>query len=205
MHTDLKFVQSVLKLKEKTRYTILKVARYIFARRGAENTTMDDVAKASGFGRRTLYTYFSTRDDLYNEVIMSEVEGIIQKLDRVATMKISPDKKIVRFMKTHMKTVETLVLRYKVLRMDFLSRSERIENFRLKIDAHEKKCLATIFQEGTRYGIFMVDDFENTAALTLTTLKGLERQFIIDDFGIQSQVQLDLWEKILLRGINASV
>jgi hypothetical protein len=136
---------------------------------------------------------------------MSEVEGIIQKLDRVATMKISPDKKIVRFMKTHMKTVETLVLRYKVLRMDFLSRSERIENFRLKIDAHEKKCLATIFQEGTRYGIFMVDDFENTAVLTLTTLKGLERQFIIDDFGIQSQVQLDLWEKILLRGINASV
>jgi hypothetical protein len=89
--------------------------------------------------------------------------------------------------------------------LDFLNRSERIENFRLKIDAHEKKCLATIFQEGTRYGIFMVDDFENTAVLTLTTLKGLERQFIIDDFGIQSQVQLELWEKILLRGINASV
>ena len=205
MHTDLKFVQSAIKLKEKTRYTILKVARYIFARRGAENTTMDDVAKASGFGRRTLYTYFSTRDDLYNEVIMSEVEGIIQKLDRVATMRISPDKKFVRFVKTHMKTVETLVLRYKVLRMDFLSRSERIENFRLKIDAHEKKCLATIFKEGTHSGIFIVEDFENTAILTLTTLKGLERQFIIDDFGTQSRIQLELWENILLRGIKVSV
>ncbi len=204
MHTDLKFVQSIIKLKEKTRYTILKVARYIFARRGAENTTMDDVAKASGFGRRTLYTYFSTREDLYNEVIMSEVEGIIQKLDRVATLKISPDKKIIRFVKTHMKTVETLVLRYKVLRMDFLSRSERIENFRLKIDAHEKKCLATIFQEGTNSGMFIVEDFENTAILTLTTLKGLERQFIIDDFGTQSRIQLEIWENILLRGIKAT-
>ncbi|MEI6139706.1 MAG: TetR/AcrR family transcriptional regulator [Mariniphaga sp.] len=191
-------------MKEKTRYTILKVARYIFARRGAENTTMDDVAKASGFGRRTLYTYFSTREDLYNEVIMSEVEGIIQKLDRVATLKISPDKKIIRFVKTHMKTVETLVLRYKVLRMDFLSRSERIENFRLKIDAHEKKCLATIFQEGTNSGMFIVEDFENTAILTLTTLKGLERQFIIDDFGTQSRIQLEIWENILLRGIKAT-
>ena len=205
MHTDLKFVQSIIDLKETTRHTILKVARYIFARRGAENTTMDDVAKASGFGRRTLYTYFSTREDLYNQVIMSEVEGIIQKLDRVATMKISPDKKIVRFMKTHMKTVETLVLRYKVLRMDFLNRSERIENFRSKIDAHEKKCLSTIFQEGTRSDMFIVEDFDNTAILTLTTLKGLERQFIIDDFGTQCQTQFELWEKILLRGIKASV
>jgi hypothetical protein len=136
---------------------------------------------------------------------MSEVEGIIQKLDRVATMRISPDKKIIRFVKTHMKTVETLVLRYKVLRMDFLSRSERIENFRLKIDAHEKKCLATIFKEGTHSGIFIVEDFENTAILTLTTLKGLERQFIIDDFGTQSRIQLELWENILLRGIKVSV
>ena len=204
MHTDLQFVQSIINLKETTRHTILKVARYMFARRGAENTTMDDVAKASGFGRRTLYTYFSTREELYNEVIMSEVEGIIQKLDRVATMKISPDKKIIRFMKTHMKTVETLVLRYKVLRMDFLSRSERIENFRLKIDTHEKKCLATIFQEGTMSDMFIVEDFENTAILILSTLKGLERQFIIDDFGTQSQVQLELWEQILLRGIKAT-
>jgi len=204
LHTDLKFVQSVPKLRETTRHTILKVARLVFARRGAENTTMDDVAKASGLGRRTIYTYFKTREDLYHEVVNNEVEYIIRKLDRVAEMNLSPDKKIVRFMKTHMKTVQNLVQRYRVLRTDFLNRNERIESFRLKIDAHEKNCLATILHEGTQSGLFIVEDHENTALLTLTTLKGLERQFIIDDFGQPCNDQLELWHKILLRGIKAS-
>jgi AcrR family transcriptional regulator len=165
---------------------------------------MDDVAKASGLGRRTIYTYFKTREELFHEVIKSEVERIINQLSTVVKLNISADKKIIRFMKTHMKTVENLVQRYRVLKVDFLKRSERIENFRLLIDSHEKECLKSILLEGTRTGVFFVDDCENTAVLTLTTLKGLERQFILDNFGKPCRETLELWQKILFRGIKAS-
>ena len=165
---------------------------------------MDDVAKASGLGRRTIYTYFKTREELFHEVIKNEVERIIKRLSRVASMKIAPEKKIARFMVTHMKAIENLIRKDRLLRIEFLNRSEKIEHFRKVIDLHEKECLASIFEEGTQSGVFLVDDYENTAALALTTLKGLETQFIHDNFGKPSRKTLELWQKILFRGIKTS-
>ncbi len=165
---------------------------------------MDDVAKASGLGRRTLYTYFKTREELYLEVIKKEIDAILKQLNKVAGMKISPEKKIAKFMVNHMKTIEKLIRKDRLLKMEFLKRSEKIENFRKEIDTHEKRCLATVLQEGTQSGVFFVDDFENTAVLAFITLKGLEQQFIQDDFGKPSHETLKLWQKILFRGIKTS-
>ena len=189
-------------MKDTTRHTILTVARIVFAHRGADNTTMDDLAKASGLGRRTIYTYFKTREELYLEVINREINIILKQLNRVAGMKISPEKKIGRFMVNHMKTIEHLIRKDRILRMEFLRKSEKIENFRKVIDLHEKECFASTLQEGTQSGVFLVDDYENTAVLALTTLKGLEQQFILDNFGKSCRETLDLWQKILFRGIK---
>ena len=191
-------------LRDTTRHTILSVARTLFAHKGADNTTMDDLAKASGLGRRTIYTHFTTREELYDEVIKREIDVILKQLFRVAGMKISPEKKIIRFMVNHMKTIENLIRKDHLLRLEFLRRSEKVENFRKVIDMHEKKCFVSVLQEGTQSGVFMVDDFENTAALALTTLKGLEQQFILDNFGKPCRETLELWQKILFRGIKTS-
>ena len=45
----------------KTRQKLLEVARSLFAQQGLEATTMNDIAAASGKGRRTLYTYFRNK------------------------------------------------------------------------------------------------------------------------------------------------
>ena len=56
----------------KTRQKLVDVARQLFAKNGIANTTMNDIAKASGKGRRTLYTYFKSKDDVYYAVIEAE-------------------------------------------------------------------------------------------------------------------------------------
>ena len=71
MHTKIYFVQFII-LRDTTRHTILAAARIEFAHKGADNVTMDDLAKASGVGRRTIYTYFQSREELYHEVIKRE-------------------------------------------------------------------------------------------------------------------------------------
>ena len=52
----------------KTRQKLVDVARQLFAKNGVANTTMNDIAKASGKGRRTLYTYFKSKDELAIQV-----------------------------------------------------------------------------------------------------------------------------------------
>lgn len=47
-----------------TREQIEEVALGLFAKRGFEGTTVDDVAAAVGVGRRTLFRYFESKNDI---------------------------------------------------------------------------------------------------------------------------------------------
>ena len=73
----------------KTRAKLVEVARELFARKGIESTTMNDIAQASGKGRRTLYTYFRSKEEVFYAVIESELELLSQKMDAVAAMNVS--------------------------------------------------------------------------------------------------------------------
>jgi AcrR family transcriptional regulator len=190
-------------VKDATRHTIVTVAHHVFASRGISNTTMEDVAKASGLGRRTIYTYFKTREELLHAIIKKEIEIIIKQLNTIINLKISPEKKFSRIISVHMRTIQKLISKNKLLKMEFLKRNDRIEDYRKIIDLHEKECLTRIFREGAQTGIFKVEDYENTAGITLTTLKGLERHFILNNFGKSCQPLLKLWQNILFGGIKS--
>lgn len=58
----------------KTRAKLVDVARQLFAKNGVDDTTMNDIAVASKKGRRTLYTYFKSKEDIYMAVVESELE-----------------------------------------------------------------------------------------------------------------------------------
>lgn len=191
-------------MKDATRHIILTVAHNEFASRGVYNTTMEDVAKASGLGRRTIYTYFKTREELLHAIIKKEIEIVSKQLSLLVNLKTSPERKFSRFILIHMRTIQNLITHNKLLRMEFLKRSDRIEDYRKEIDRHERDCLAEIFREGAQNGIFKLHDYENTANITLTTLKGFERQFILNNFGRSCHELLRQWQNILFGGIKAS-
>ena len=58
----------------KTREMLVDVARQLFARMGVDNTTMNDIAQASKKGRRTLYTYFKSKNEIYLAVVGPTVQ-----------------------------------------------------------------------------------------------------------------------------------
>ncbi len=74
----------------KTRAKLVDVARQLFAKNGVDDTTMNDIAVASKKGRRTLYTYFKSKEDIYMAVVESELEmlsGLWRKwLNRISLL-----------------------------------------------------------------------------------------------------------------------
>ena len=79
----------------KTRQLLVEVARQLFAKNGLANTTMNDIAVASGKGRRTLYTYFKSKEEVYYAVIETDMERLSDKLDAVAAKTILPHDAII--------------------------------------------------------------------------------------------------------------
>jgi AcrR family transcriptional regulator len=62
------------------RERLLEVARDIFAERGYQATTMDDVANAAGFTKPILYQHFASKESLYNEIVETTAAQLIAAL-----------------------------------------------------------------------------------------------------------------------------
>jgi TetR/AcrR family transcriptional regulator len=63
---------------------ILDAARDVFERYGARRANVDDVARAAGISRSTLYRRFPNKESLLAAVIDRETSAFLDELDRVA-------------------------------------------------------------------------------------------------------------------------
>lgn len=63
---------------------------------------MNDIASASDRGRRTLYTYFRTKSDIYQAVIERETERIRSEIEARVAAESSPREKLRALMRTRL-------------------------------------------------------------------------------------------------------
>ncbi len=67
------------------REQIMSAAETLFSEKGFETTTIEDVSKASGYSRRTIYAYYESKDDILHHIIekgllllKGEIENAVQ-------------------------------------------------------------------------------------------------------------------------------
>ena len=58
-------------LTEFHRGSILAVAERLFAEKGTERTTMDDIAREAEYSKATLYVYFQSKEEIINAILLS--------------------------------------------------------------------------------------------------------------------------------------
>ena len=57
------------KEREFRKEQILKGALKVFKKQGIEKSTMDEIAKQSDFGKASLYYYFSSKEEIFVELL----------------------------------------------------------------------------------------------------------------------------------------
>ena len=55
---------------------MLTAAEELFQQKGFEATTIDDISKASGYSRRTLYAYFVNKEDFLRQIVRKGLEQL---------------------------------------------------------------------------------------------------------------------------------
>lgn len=167
----------------KTRQKLLEVARELFAHNGLEATTMNDIAQASGRGRRTLYTYFRNKEEIYFAVIEEELERLSEKMDDVVTLDVDPMEKIFTLIYSHLSIIRDTVARNGTLRAEFFRNIWMVEKVRKAFDEEEHRILLKVLQEGVDKGQFRVDNVGLMADIIHYSVKGLEVPYIYDRLG----------------------
>lgn len=168
---------------QKTRAKLVDVARQLFAKKGVEDTTMNDIAVASRKGRRTLYTYFKSKEQIYMAVVESELEMLSDRLKEAAGKTMSPDKKILELIMTHLDTIKMVVYRNGTLRASFFRDIWRVEAVRKHFDQNEIVLFRRILEEGKMQGYFDIDNVDITAGILHYCIKGIEVPYIRGQIG----------------------
>ncbi len=163
----------------KTKNKIINVAKSLFREISLYKATMSDIAKAAKMSRRTIYTHFKNKEELYKYVIEDEIKGINLKLQKAADSQLPPDRKLKLYILQHFNVIDNLVRNNRYIRYDFLFNTIRIEHLRKEIDRNEIELISGIIREGKEKGIFRVSDPVVFSQNLLLMFKSLEQAFIL--------------------------
>jgi len=189
----------------KTRDKLIDVARQLFARIGVENTTMNDIATASEKGRRTLYTYFNNKTEIYKAVIESELNLLHHSLETVAHKNLPADEKLLEFILIRLDSIRDVVLRNGTLRADFFRDIWQVENVRKSYDLREIAFIQNILEDGIKQDIFEISDTRSMAIVLHHAFKGLEVPYIrgiMPGFNSSDKSQANSMVNLLFNGIK---
>ena len=74
--------------KQKTRKAIMQAAMTLFSEKGFEKTSIEELARAAGIGKGTIYSYFQTKTDILHAFCEDELVCLHQELTDTADQEI---------------------------------------------------------------------------------------------------------------------
>lgn len=188
----------------KTRDKFIEVARQLFARKGVENTTMNDIASASDKGRRTIYTYFKNKRDIYNAVVESESDKLLVNLRLIVARQVPAEDKLREYVEVRLETMREIVSRNGSLRAGFFRDVRKVDRARKLISQKEIALLREILEEGMANDEFRIKDAGHTAVIITHMIHGLDVTYIRDslsDKGIDQEMLAEYFSNLLLEGL----
>lgn len=168
----------------KTRERLLDVAHQLFASNGVERTTMNDIATASDKGRRTIYTYFKNKKEIYEAVIERESEAIVMKLRDVVTSDLDPEAKLRRFLEARFDIVEETIREsatsqiISYITLDY----KRLERVRILAVAKEQGLVKEMIDEGVAKGVFNPEQAKVLPEVYQMIFQGIDYCHLRDNF-----------------------
>lgn len=152
----------------KTREKLIEVARQLFVNKGVENTTMNDIATASEKGRRTIYTYFKNKKEIFNAVIESESNAIIGQLKEILESDMSCEDKLRAYLRRRIEVVTTSQKTrspYERYRSIFSRDARRVEKIFELARKKEQTVFLQLLDQGVKSGVFDPEQAERLPAV----------------------------------------
>ena len=185
-----------------SRDTIVSVALRVFGRLGVYKTTMNDIAKAAKKGRRTIYQYFKSKEEVYEAVLEKETSNMVTPMKAIVKSDIASDEKLRRYAHQRIKSIYGIADKHHAFKVGFIHNDKVIVKLRKRFDKIDTELLTAIIQEGNNTGKFNTNDIELTVKNIQIALRGMEIDFIRNNLNGSCKKQLDQFINMLFQGIK---
>lgn len=162
----------------KTRDVLLDAAKRQFIRNGYDVVSMMDIAQESGLSRRTLYSYFGSKADVYKAAIERETSIVIEKLKTIIADDSPVEIRILDFVNGRFAIIKDMVDHNGTLKSFFFKNSWNLEHFRKDYDRQERQMLVDMIVDGVNRKVFDVSNVNLAADMIQNCIRGFEYPYI---------------------------
>jgi TetR/AcrR family transcriptional regulator, cholesterol catabolism regulator len=155
---------------------IIRAAEKIFAEKGYQATTLDEIAREIGITKASLYYYIKSK----TEILQSIVNRMIEPMEAVARTGRSPGSPKERLEKMIRQLVEFGAERKEITRIVFEQGNVLPKRTRDAINRRREevdKVIRDTLKEGMEQGIFHFDDAKITSFAIVAIANGLYRWY----------------------------
>lgn len=186
----------------KTREKLIEVAKQLFIRNGVENTTIGDIANASDKGRRTIYTYFKNKKEIYSAVIEQESDNMVAELRSIAFSEVPSTEKLQCFFDKKLSQTKAANSMFSSLKALISLDGRRSELIRKKAYEKEEALLFYILDEGVDSGDFDAGKCALARGFIYRLVQGIDMLTIHDDNPITDTHHVKAMIEFFVEGVR---
>ena len=189
---------------------ILTAAQVLFQKKGLGSSTMEDIAKAAGMGKSSLYYYFKSQEEIFDAVLEIEVGEILQETMRQMSRQTGLLDKlnafaIVKFEMTG-KRKSLYTTTESSMDAETLSRYQKLKRIvHLRYLQKESLLLQQLLISGgadKEIKALQPDELEHATFIFLSALRGMNREIILYGKSDESKSKLLAFCKIYMKGLT---
>lgn len=184
---------------------ILKEAQKLFQQFGVKKTTMEDIAKAMGKGKSTLYYYFCSKEEIFDAVILKEMDEVFNSVKLAVEKASSAEDKLKAFTLTKIKSVQKKANLYKIVKGEMQENFRCMKHLHAEYDMQEIKLVKSILKFGLSNGEFhkmIGKELDILPSVMVSSLRGLERDLFVEARYAKLEPRMESIMGILIRGLK---
>jgi AcrR family transcriptional regulator len=190
---------------ERIRQQIREAARGLFQKWGLIKTTMEDIAKAAQKGKSTLYYYFKSKDEIFEEIASEEFHAIVIAAQAAMEKQTSAEGKLRAYLLCMIEEIQKRATVYEVV-FGEISKVESIAStLRKKQDEHELEVISKILVDGVRSGELKLlndQDIHRMSSIILLSFKTLVLEYAMKNALDELIETVDFGIKVFMRGLQ---
>jgi len=166
---------------------ILQAALQLFQKYGLNKVTMDDVAKAVGKGRSSLYYYYKSREEIFEAVMEATIGEIIREISEAVQQGSSVEQKIHAFCWMKLKTSEERQAFYRALENgmgaeEMSKHRAAMTTFHLHLMERESAILRQVLEEAAESKAIKPitkKEMDLHIFVLLSSIRGIKREVLL--------------------------
>ena len=173
---------------------IIKGALKVFNNSGIDKTTMDEIAKESGFGKATLYYYFSSKEEVFIEIMNYGWVDLWRGIENDIISDFNPRKKFICIVKA----IAKIVTADKILYGFLFTAPNYIQDPQNESWKKYQKRLYSVLQSIIEEGVQKKEFLDINPGLLMKAIGGLFHQLLINNDDELKDEDLELMLKNFL-------